>query len=121
MSPKQLDPSDIDVTVPPSGSGCEECLASDDGWWVHLRRCASCGHIGCCDTSPSQHASHHARDTGHPIIRSFEPGEVWFYDFRDESMARGPELAPPTSRPEDQPVPAPADRVPEDWMEQLNS
>jgi hypothetical protein len=27
---------DIDPTVPPSGPGCVECLATDDGWWWHL-------------------------------------------------------------------------------------
>src|SRR5207249_10874412 len=41
--------------IPPSGTGCVECLA-EGGWWFHLRRCAECGHIGCCDSSPSQHA-----------------------------------------------------------------
>lgn len=112
--------SDIDPTVPPSGEGCVECLATDDGWWFHLRRCAACGHIGCCDSSPSQHATAHNRETGHPVIRSFEPGEVWFYDYRDESMGRGPDLAPPLARPEAQGAPAPADRVPDDWQEKLH-
>ena len=65
----------------PSGNGCVECLASPDGWWLHLRRCTECGHIGCCDSSPSQHASRHAAATGHPIIASFEPTEHWFYDY----------------------------------------
>ena len=36
-----------------SGIGCLECLA-EGGWWFHLRRCAECGHIGCCDSSPNQ-------------------------------------------------------------------
>ena len=53
--------------APPSGAGCVECLASD-GWWLHLRRCATCGHIGCCDTSPNQHATAHFLETGHYII-----------------------------------------------------
>ncbi len=73
----------IDPTVPPSGTGCVECLASG-GWWFHLRRCTQCGHIGCCDASPSQHASHHAADEQHPVIRSFEPGEDWFWCYVDE-------------------------------------
>jgi hypothetical protein len=64
----------IDPTVLPSGPGCTECEGTG-GWWFHLRRCAQCGHIGCCDSSPSQHASAHAAATGHPIIRSYEPGE----------------------------------------------
>jgi hypothetical protein len=96
---------DIDVTVPPSGEGCLECLATD-GWWFHLRRCARCGHIGCCDSSPSQHASHHAADAGHPIIQSFEPGEDWFYDYAGDQFGEGPDLAEPHHHPLDQPVPA---------------
>ena len=68
---------------PDSIAGCEECLANA-GWWVHLRMCHSCGHIRCCDDSPSKHASAHARKTGHPIIRSAEPGEVWSYCYLDD-------------------------------------
>lgn len=110
--------NEIDTTVPPSGTGCVECLASD-GWWFHLRRCAHCGHIGCCDSSPSQHASHHASDAGHPVIQSFEPGEEWFYDYESDDYLDGPELAAPRHHPIDQPVPAPADRVPVDWLDKL--
>ncbi|MGW4369604.1 UBP-type zinc finger domain-containing protein [Nocardia takedensis] len=109
----------LDPTAPPSGTGCLECEATN-GWWVHLRRCAECGHIGCCDTSPSQHASKHAKDSGHPLIQSFEPGEDWFYDFRTEQMYEGPELAPPHSRPADQGVPGPRGRVPADWREHIH-
>jgi hypothetical protein len=109
----------VDPTVPPSGTGCVECLATE-GWWYHLRRCAHCGHVGCCDTSPSQHARHHAIEVGHPIVRSFEPGEDWFYDFTSDQFGEGPELAPPNEHPEDQPVPAPADRVPGNWEDLLN-
>lgn len=97
--------------VAPSGTGCQECLATD-AWWVHLRRCAECGHIGCCDTSPGQHATAHFRETGHPVVRSFEPGERWFFDYRDGSFPRSAELAPPLSRPEDQPAPGPKGKVP---------
>ena len=64
----------INPASKPSGDGCVECLASPKGWWFHLRRCAKCGHIGCCGSSPSQHASKHAATTGHPIIASFETG-----------------------------------------------
>ena len=111
--------SGIDPTVAPSGTGCLECLAGG-GWWVHLRRCAQCGHIGCCDTSPAQHASAHARQTGHPVTRSFEPGEAFFYDYRTEEFVRGPELAPPTSRPVEQGSPAPGDRVPVNWRDLIH-
>ena len=113
------DQSGIDPTVPPSGTGCVECDTAG-GWWVHLRRCAQCGHIGCCDTSPSQHATGHFRDTGHPVITSFEPGEDWFWDFTTESGFLGPELAPAVCRPEAQSVPGPADRVPADWRDHIH-
>jgi hypothetical protein len=110
----------IDVSVPPSGTGCVECDASG-GWWFHLRRCAQCGHIGCCDTSPSQHASAHAAATGHPLIQSFEPREDWFWSYPENRMyASGPDLAPPTQHPLDQPVPGPAGRVPRDWQRHLH-
>lgn len=109
----------IDPTVAPSGTGCVECDA-DDGWWLHLRRCAECGHIGCCDNSPQQHATKHARGSGHPVIASFEPGENWFYDYRTDDYVEGPALTPPTHHPADQPVPGPEGRVPANWMSQLN-
>ncbi len=110
----------IDPTVPPSGEGCVECLASADGWWFHLRRCAACGHVGCCDSSPSQHATKHHEATGHPVIQSFEPGEDWFWDYAAEGFVAGPELAPPSSRPVDQGAPAPAERVPAHWKDLLH-
>ncbi|MGH2483528.1 MAG: UBP-type zinc finger domain-containing protein [Candidatus Limnocylindria bacterium] len=109
----------IDPTVPPSGTGCVACLASD-GWWFHLRRCAKCGYVGCCDSSPSQHASHHAATAGHPIIQSFEPEEDWFWDYATEQIGDGRQLAPPRHHPLDQPVPGPAGRVPPDWEQQLH-
>ena len=76
----------IDSTVPPSGTGCVECLAAD-GWWFHLRRCAQCGHVGCCDSSPHRHARAHAGLVGHPIVRSLEPGEDWRWCYVDEDFA----------------------------------
>lgn len=112
--------SDVDVTAPPSGTGCAECDAVR-GWWVHLRRCAACGHVGCCDSSLGQHASTHARETGHRLAQSFEPGEDWWWDYASNDWAEGPALMPPTSRPEQQPSPGPADRVPADWREKLRA
>ncbi|MFL6152841.1 MAG: UBP-type zinc finger domain-containing protein [Ornithinibacter sp.] len=109
----------VDISVLPSGTGCVECEAAG-GWWLHLRRCATCGHIGCCDSSPAQHATAHFHGTGHPVITSFEPGEDWFWDYRDESMLDGPALAPPTSRPGDQPAPGPRGRVPTDWRDHIH-
>ena len=109
----------IVATAPPSGTGCVECLASD-GWWLHLRRCATCGHIGCCDNSPSQHATHHARDAGHTVIRSFEPGETWFWDYKSEQFFEGPALVAPEHHPLEQPAPGPDGRVPPDWQQHLH-
>jgi hypothetical protein len=114
-----VEPLDIDPSVPPSGPGCVECLATD-GWWFHLRRCAHCGHVGCCDSSPSQHASHHAADEQHAVVQSYEPGEEWFWDYAAEEDFDGPVLAPPHDHPLDQPVPGPAGRVPDDWEDHLN-
>jgi hypothetical protein len=113
-------PPGIDPSAPPSGTGCVECLAGEGpGWWFHLRRCAQCGHVGCCDSSPSGHARAHAAASGHPVVQSFEPGEDWFWSFAEEAYATGPALAPPDSRPEDQPVPGPAGAVPADWQSRL--
>jgi Zn-finger in ubiquitin-hydrolases and other protein len=109
----------IDPLVPPSGPGCVECLATG-GWWFHLRRCAQCGHVGCCDSSPSQHASHHAADQQHPVVRSYEPGEDWFWNYATEQYADGPLLAPPEHHPLNQPTPGPAGRVPPDWQWRLH-
>ena len=110
----------VDPSVPPSGTGCVECDAAG-GWWVHLRRCAACGHIGCCDDSPMRHAAAHWRQSGHPIIRSYEPGEDWFWDYQANEYYDGPRLAPPESRPVDETVPGPRGRVPSDWAEILRS
>lgn len=109
----------VDPDVLPSGSGCAECEASA-GWWFHLRRCAQCGHIGCCDSSPSQHASAHAREQDHPWIRSYEPGEDWFYNYAEDKLYEGPDLAPPQHHPLEQPTPGPAGRVPSDWQLHLH-
>jgi hypothetical protein len=110
----------IDLSAPPTGTGCVECDQAG-GWWVHLRRCAQCGHIGCCDTSPSQHASAHAADSGHPVIRSFEPGESWYFNYdTNEMYEAGPPLPPPENHPPSQPVPGPAGRVPRDWQRHIH-
>jgi uncharacterized UBP type Zn finger protein len=69
--------------LPQSVEGCEDCLATG-GQWLHLRICLECGHVGCCDSSPNRHASRHARESSHPIIRSLEPEEYWSWCFVDE-------------------------------------
>ncbi len=63
--------------------GCEECLKTGDTW-VHLRLCLECGHVGCCDNSKNKHATKHFHKTGHPVIKSFEPGEDWEYCYVDD-------------------------------------
>ncbi len=71
---KQADPN-----VPASHDGCAECLQTG-GRWVHLRKCLTCGHIGCCDSSPGQHANKHFRETGHAVMQAFQSGEwKWCY------------------------------------------
>ncbi len=70
-------------SVVPSSDGCQECLQIGQGW-VHLRICMPCGHVGCCDNSLGKHATKHHHGTGHPIIKSFEPGEDWFYCYPDD-------------------------------------
>jgi hypothetical protein len=109
----------IDPAAVPSGTGCVDCLASG-GWWFHLRRCAACGRVGCCDSSPSQHARRHAEETGHVVVASFEPDEEWLWDFADRAFVDGPRLAPPRHHPLDQPAPGPDGRVPPDWERHLH-
>jgi uncharacterized UBP type Zn finger protein len=69
--------------VEPSSDGCEDCLRIGSTW-VHLRMCQSCGHIGCCNDSPNRHAAAHFRETGHPLVRSYEPGEDWWWCYVDD-------------------------------------
>ena len=71
------------IELPESVDGCEECLKTGDAW-LHLRICLECGKVGCCDSSPNRHASRHAREAGHPLIRSLEPGEDWSFCFLDD-------------------------------------
>ena len=69
--------------LPNEVDGCEDCLRSG-GKWLHLRICLTCGHVGCCDSSPNRHATAHHRATTHPIVRSLEPGEDWSWCYADE-------------------------------------
>ena len=62
---------------------CPDCVAIGSRW-VHLRMCLVCGHVGCCDNSPNRHATAHFNATGHPLIRSLEPGEDWWWCYVDE-------------------------------------
>ena len=68
--------------APNTLDGCEDCLREGTPW-VHLRLCLTCGHVGCCDSSPRRHASAHWRAAGHPIVQSFEPDEDWRWCYVD--------------------------------------
>jgi uncharacterized UBP type Zn finger protein len=71
------------IDAPDPVAGCEDCLKMG-GHWVHLRMCTSCGKIGCCDSSPNRHATAHFHEAAHPVMRSVEPGETWFWCYVDE-------------------------------------
>jgi uncharacterized UBP type Zn finger protein len=82
----------ITVTeLPESVAGCEDCLR-EGGEWLHLRICLSCGHVGCCDDSPKQHARAHYEADEHPLMRSLEPGEEWSWCFADEVAMLIPQI-----------------------------
>ena len=74
----------VTEVTPRTPQGCEECLAMG-GRWVHLRLCLTCGYVGCCDSSPNRHATEHFQSAGHPIVRSFEPGESWAWCYADQA------------------------------------
>jgi uncharacterized UBP type Zn finger protein len=75
----------VNQNIKSNTKGCEECekIGSD---WVHLRLCLTCGHVGCCDSSPNKHATKHFHHIKHPIIKSYEPGENWKWCYVDELM-----------------------------------
>ncbi|WP_407548551.1 UBP-type zinc finger domain-containing protein [Streptomyces sp. Pv4-95] len=75
----------VKPVMPRTPDGCEECLRLGSPW-VHLRLCLTCGHVGCCDSSPLKHASQHANDDAHPIVQSLEPGEDWRWCYIDEAI-----------------------------------
>ena len=91
----------ITVTqLPEAVDGCVDCLPAGDPW-MHLRICLQCGYVGCCDSSPNRHASRHATASGHPLIRSLEPGEDWSFCFVDDvgliiNAVRGETRIPPS-------------------------
>lgn len=83
MSDEQCSHLDTMAFEESDAKGCEECLKTGDTW-VHLRLCTQCGHVGCCDDSKNKHATHHFKATRHPIIKSLEPMEGWFWCFVDD-------------------------------------
>jgi uncharacterized UBP type Zn finger protein len=99
MPPATCTHLDTIAPVEPSSPGCEDCLALGRRDWVHLRMCESCGHIGCCDNSPGRHATGHYRAVDHPIIRSYEPGEEWFWCYPDDTAFELEDAPPAPSHP----------------------
>lgn len=89
---------DTAVEVSPSSSGCEDCLKIGSTWH-HLRMCMSCGHVGCCDSSPNRHATAHFEATSHPLVRSYEPGEDWWWCYVDQVGFEIPDGPPAASHP----------------------
>ncbi len=83
----------IDNSQLPASDGCQDCLAIG-GSWVHLRMCSTCGDVGCCDSSPNRHASAHNHKTGHPLIRSFELREEWYFCYPDQLAFELPDAPP---------------------------
>jgi hypothetical protein len=72
---------------PPKTPGvCEECL-TEGSTWVALRECQSCGHVGCCDSSPKKHATKHFNETQHPVMRAVPPAAwTWCYIHEAQGM-----------------------------------
>lgn len=89
MEPERCTHLDEVVLLDPPAHvpGCPQCLETGSSW-VHLRMCQTCGQVGCCDNSPNRHATAHHEATGHPIIRSIEPGEDWSWCYEDQLMFR---------------------------------
>ena len=80
------DIAQIEAVKTPRARVCDACVKTG-ATWVHLRTCQTCGITLCCDSSPNQHASGHARTTGHPVVASAEPGERWLYCYTDDAFA----------------------------------
>jgi uncharacterized UBP type Zn finger protein len=74
----------IRPVVPRTPQGCEECLRTGSRW-VELRVCLTCGHVGCCDSSPGKHARRHAHVVEHPIVQAYLPPDDWRWCYFDET------------------------------------
>ena len=80
---------DVRTDWAPAGDAvCEECATEGRTDWVSLRRCLSCGHVGCCDSSPGTHATAHHRNTQHPMVETLQPGQDWVWCYFDEMTMR---------------------------------
>jgi len=74
-----------DLRVDPPLDVCSACVELGDTWF-HLRQCLTCGHTGCCDRSPNQHATAHFHESGHAMIRSAQPDEEWQWCYVDDRL-----------------------------------
>lgn len=70
----------------PQSDDCQSCAELGENNWAHLRMCLTCGRVGCCDSSPRRHATGHFEATGHPVMRSIEPGERWRWCYVDTEL-----------------------------------
>ncbi|MGV0807397.1 UBP-type zinc finger domain-containing protein [Mycolicibacterium setense] len=77
---------EVDDPQPLTPGQCQECEELGESSWAHLRMCMACGHVGCCDSSPHQHATKHFQKSGHPVMRSAEPGESWRWCYIDHRV-----------------------------------
>lgn len=84
----------VEDVVPPVADVCRACVSLGDTW-LHLRLCTACGEVACCDSSPNRHARAHAGEHGHPVVRSFEPAETWWWCYPDEGGVRARDGWPP--------------------------
>jgi Zn-finger in ubiquitin-hydrolases and other protein len=89
----------IETVKHPQRRECEDCVKIGSRW-VHLRTCQTCGGTRCCDNSPNRHATAHFHEhTDHPVIRSYEPGENWWYCYADDLAFEVQGAAPSPSHP----------------------
>ena len=82
----EFDDRSWEAPEPNNKDACADCEAMGVEVWAHLRMCLTCGHVGCCDSSPHRHAASHHAETGHPVMRSFEPGETWRWCYEDQRI-----------------------------------
>lgn len=84
LRPRECDHADAARVLEPVETACPGCSA-EGSKTVSLRMCMTCGQPGCCDSSPAQHARRHHEETGHPLIRSVEPGDRWAFCYVDDA------------------------------------